>query len=230
MSIRKVHQAPAFNRITRLDEIRRLVLEIQKLKPSFEVSVEGHPGLARGRIHHWDVTKKLFSVRWSEINEDFQNACGVRTGLRSFFKVKLFTTQLLFRTELIRRLRDGEYQYRIPPDLFQSQLRKSLRLPLPANQARLMCKQGVFPVLDLSVSGARLALAREQSAELHHLESCILVLGKTRIQSPHFEAILTHRGEDFAGCRFRGLNEALHVKIKQFLVECLHLLIQGAQR
>lgn len=227
MSTRKVHQAPAFTRISNADGIRKIVLEIQKIHPPFEVSLEKHGALARGRIRHWDVTKKLFTVRWNAIDDSFVSASGERTGLRSFFKVKLFTTQLIFRTELIRRLPDGEFQYRIPQDFFQSQLRKSLRLPMPEGSAQIVCKQGVFAVLDLSSSGARIAISKKHSARLHQLDSCVLILGRNQLSSPEFEVVLTHRNEDSAGGRFRGLNEPVHIAIKQFLIETLHLLVKG---
>jgi hypothetical protein len=228
MSSRKVHQAPTFTRLDRPEDIRRTVLEIQKLKPYFEVSIESHDGMARGRIQHWDPAKKLLTVRWTKADEAFHSACGMRTGLRSFFKVRLLSTQLVFRSELIRRLPDGQYQYRIPLELFQSQLRKSLRIPLGPGQAKLASSRGIFPILDLSASGARIAIPIKISSRLHQLDSCFLVLGRHRISTSGFEVTLTHRDEESAGCRFRGLDEAIRIEIKQFLIEALHLLFKGA--
>jgi hypothetical protein len=229
VSTRKVHQAPAFTRISNPAELKRILMEIEKMRPPFEVSLENHGGLAQGRIRHWDAGKKLFSVQWSKAQESFFSACGERTGLRSFFKVKLFTTQLIFRTELIRRLPEGEFQYRIPRDFFQSQLRKSLRLPIPKGRAFLRSDQGTFPVLDLSTSGARIGISDQASSGISVLNSCILILGQKQITTPELTFSITHRSESSAGGRFRGLNESLQISIKQYLIDTLYDLVKGGR-
>lgn len=221
MSTRKIHQAPTFSLIGEPKILDRVLLEIKKLKPGVEVSVEGCASLARGRIIDWNIEKKLFSVSWDQLPDPFAGASGRLTGQRSFFKVQTFTTQLLFKAEIVRRLADGTYQYRTPAQLYQNQKRGALRVPLPAGAAKITSAKGIFQVLDLSTAGAALGIPDSLSKSLHKIEGCTLVLGAQKISTPDFGITFTRRFPDRTGCRFHGLNEALHVEIKQFLIEAL---------
>ncbi len=93
MSTRKIHQAPTFQEIQAPKELDRIILEIKKFKPAVEVSVEHHPFIARGKIIDWNTEKKLLTVQWKTVPDEFKDASALRTGLRAFFKASLFSTQ-----------------------------------------------------------------------------------------------------------------------------------------
>jgi hypothetical protein len=228
MTSRRVHQAPHFSAITDLRDRRRIALEIKKLKPAAEVSVEGVPDLAKGKVIDWIEAKKLFTVKWDDLPDSFQSHSGSITGLRSFFKIKLLSTQVVFKCELIRRLPTDEYQYRIPTEIYQHQNRTALRVPLRRGEGKLKTPRGTFSILDLSTSGARLALSEPLSASIHHVEGCTLILGKKKIATPDFGITLTHRGEQEFGCRFHGLTEEYRIQIKHYLIEELQHFFFGA--
>ncbi len=223
MITRKLFTAPTYALLDNPKIRNRIILEVRKLKPEVEVSVEGCPDLARGKIIEWNEKNKLFTVHWKSVPDAFALQTGSQTGLRSFFKTHVFTTQLLFKTEIVRRMDEAHYQYRIPEAFYQNQRRKALRVPLPAGTAWLASDRGSFPILDLSVSGAALKIRADQFPEVLKLENCELILRNKRIGTPQFGITFTRRGEDQAGCRFHGLNEGIHVEIKQFLFEFLQV-------
>ena len=222
MSSRKIHQAPTFQEIETSKELERVVLEIHKFRPSVEVSVEHHPFIARGRMIDWNPAKKLLTVEWKTIPEEFRASSALRTGLRAFFKVSLFSMQILFKCELIRRLPDGTYQYRIPAKIYKNQKRTALRVPLPKGKGLLRTPKGSFAILDLSMAGARIDISLSESKKLHQVENCSLILDGRKFTPPAFGVTLTSLYDELAGCRFHGLNEGIHVEIKQFLIEALH--------
>ena len=226
MSNRKVHQAPNYTEVKLKNEIEKLILEIRKFKPRVEVTVEGLPELAEGRIIEWNETQQLFRVDWKSITDEFITHSGLRTGLRNFFKLKLFTAPVLFKCELVRRLPDGTFHYRTPEKIYKQQKRGALRIPLQRGSASLVTSKGRHGILDLSISGARLDLPEEISSGIHAFEGCALLLGKARISAPGFQAVITSRSPDSCGIRFSGLNESLRVEIKQYLIESLHLYYQ----
>ena len=221
MSSRKVHQAPTYTRIDDQKVSNRILLEIKRLKPETEASVENCPVLARGKIIDWNVEKSLFTVTWSKLPEEFAEFSGSRTGQRSFFKTQTFTTQLMFKTEIVRRLDETTYHYRTPKEWYQTQKRAALRVPLKPGSAKLSTPIGIFPILDLSTAGAALQIPEALSRKAHHFEKCTLILGSRRISTPTFGITLTRRQSDQVGCRFHGLNEAIHIEIKQYLMEAL---------
>jgi hypothetical protein len=130
--------------------------------------------------------------------------------------------QILFKCELIRRLPDGTYQYRVPQRIYKNQKRTALRVPLASGAGLIRTPKGSFAILDLSVAGARIELPISESKKLHQIEKCSLILGGRKFTPPEFGITLTSRQDEFAGCRFHGLNEGIHVEIKQFLIEALH--------
>jgi hypothetical protein len=230
MITRKLFTAPTYALIDNSKIRNRIVLEIRRLKPEVEVSVEGCSDLARGKIIDWNEKNRLFTVQWKSIPDAFAEQTGSKTGLRSFFKTHVFTTQLLFKTEIVRRTDETEYQYRIPEAFYQNQRRKALRVPLPPGSAWLVTARGTFPVLDLSVSGAALKIRSDQFPEIRQMEQCELILGKKRLTTPEFGITFTRRGEEQAGCRFHGLNESLHIEIKQFLFQFLQVYFKEKTR
>jgi hypothetical protein len=222
MSTRKVHQAPTYTLIDDPKVSNRILLAIKKLKPETEVSVEKCPALARGKILDWNLEKALFTVSWTKLPEDFIESSGLKTGQRSFFKTQTFTTQLLFKTEIVRRLDETTYQYRTPKEWYQTQKRAALRVPLKAGSAKLSTPAGIFPILDLSTAGAALKIPETLLRKSYHLENCTLILDSKRLTTPEFGITLTRRQPDQVGCRFHGLNESIHIEIKQYLMEALH--------
>ena len=230
MSTRKIHQSPTFSVVQDGKEIDRLLLEIKKFKPAVEVTIEHLPHLARGKIIDWHEGKKLITISWTKISEEFIESSGLRTGLRAFFKVSLFSVQILFKCELVRRLPDGYYQYRTPETFYKNQKRSALRVPLDSRSGTLVTPLGSFPILDLSISGARIGLPLSISKKIHTLENCSLILGKQKISTSRFGITVTSRADDFSGCRFHGLNEGIHVVIKQFLIESLHEYFKKAKQ
>ncbi|NDG84876.1 MAG: hypothetical protein EBX52_07545 [Proteobacteria bacterium] len=222
MSTRRIHQAPTYTLLHEPKILDRVLLEVKKLKPAIEVSVENCTALAKGRIVDWNLDKKLFTVSWGNLPEVFAEAAGRLTGQRSFFKVQTFTTQLVFKAEVIRRLPDGTYQYRTPAQIYQTQKRGALRVPLTPGLVKIASPKGIFPVLDLSTAGAALKIPESLSKSLHRIEECTLILGTRKIHTPDFGITFTRRLPERTGCRFHGLNEAIHIEIKQFLIEALH--------
>jgi hypothetical protein len=221
MSSRKVHQAPTYTRIVDPKVSNRILLEIKRFKPDAEASVENCPALARGKIVDWNVEKSLFTVNWKKLPEEFAEYSGSRTGQRSFFKIQTFTTQIMFKTEIVRRLDETTYHYRTPKDWYQNQKRAALRVPIEAGSAKLSTPIGTFPILDLSTAGAALQVPESLVRKAHHFEKCTLILGSRRITTPNFGITITRRQPDQIGCRFHGLNEAIHIEIKQYLIEAL---------
>jgi hypothetical protein len=228
MSTRRVHEAPSFSRVEDPKVHLSLIREIIKIKPPVEVSIEGSHEVLKGRIVEWNSDRKIFTVAWHNLSDTFHTLTGSKTGLRSYFKVKLFTTQLVFRAEAVRRMPEGHYHYRFPTELFQQQKRGALRVPLARGVAKLKTLEGTFPVEDLSVGGARIVFDPEKGRELHELTGCELYFGDWIISTPEFCATLTHRTERGSGIRFSGLNEAVRTELKQFLIEALRSYYQEA--
>lgn len=228
MSQRRVHEAPSFTRVEDETEHLNLVRELIKIRPETEVSIEGSQEVRKGRIIEWNPQRKSFTVRWTSASESFHVLTGSRTGLRNYFKVRLFTTQLVFRAEALRRLPDGTYHYRFPEAIYKQQKRGALRVPLARGIGKLRTNEGTFAIEDLSVGGARLLMPSDKVRNLHELTGCELLLDDWIISTPEFTATLTHRTEKGSGTRFSGLNEAIRTEIKQFLVEALRTYYQEA--
>ncbi len=221
MSTRRVHEAPSFARVEDPKERARLIQELIKMRPKAEVSLEGFHEILSGRITEWNPQRKAFTVKWDSLSDSFHQRTGSSTGLRSYFKVSLFTTQLVFRAEAVRRLPDGSYHYRFPQELYKQQKRGALRVPLARGIGKLRTNEGTFAIEDLSVGGARIVLTPDQSRKLHELTGCELLVNGWVISTPEFTATLTHRTEKGSGTRFAGLNENIRTEIKQFLIEAL---------
>ena len=221
MSVRRVHEAPSFTRVENSKDYEKLIHEMIKLKPEVEVSIEGTHEVQKGRLIEWNESRKLFTIKWEKKSEKFHQMTGSQAGLRNYFKVKLFTSQLVFRAEAIRRLPDGTFHYRFPQDLYKQQKRSTLRVPLPRGSGKLKANEGTFLIEDLSVGGAKIIFDPKKFKSLHQLTGCELYLDGWVISTPEFEATLTHRNGQGSGTRFSGLNESVRTEIKQFLIEAL---------
>jgi hypothetical protein len=220
MSTRRIQESPSLVLIENLKELNQVQLEIQKMAPKTEVSVEGLSQMAHGKIVSWDLKRKIFSVRWEKKPEAFAEQTESQTGLRAFFKCTLFSTQLFFKTTVVRRLEDGTYHYRIPGQIFKHQKRGALRVPLLPGTATFHTAQGNFELIDLSISGAKLKHQKSRFLPIS-LTRCELVLNGRSVSFSGFEAKITRQETDFFACKFQTLPESVKTEIKLFLIEAL---------
>lgn len=222
MSSRKINEAPSFTLIESLKEKKQIEMEMKKIVPLAEISIEGLSDIAKGRIVEWDPPRKLFTVKWDKKSDAFDKRTESEINLRTFFKCSLFSTQLVFKTSTVRRLDDGNFQYRIPIEIFKQQKRGALRVPITAGTASLHCNEGDFEIADLSIGGAKLrTYAKGEPAMV--LTGCELNLNGYRIRVPGFTAKVTRQEKEFIACKFEGLDEAVKTEIKQYLIEALRI-------
>jgi hypothetical protein len=224
LSTRRVHEAPSFAKVTDPTELNRLILEVIKIKPEVEVSIEGGHEIMRGRILEWNRTRELFTISWNHLTDTFNELTASKAGLRNYFKVKLFTTQLVFRAEAIRRMPNGTFHYRFPEDYYQQQKRGALRVPM--KNAILISNEGTFGIKDLSVGGAQILFEHGKFRNLHQLHDCRIKIGRKTLELPLFTATLTHRRPGGSGTRFAGLADGSRTEIKQYLIEALRSYYQ----
>lgn len=224
MTTRKGAKAgPSFEWVEGLKAREVLDTEIIRLKPEVEVTIEGISHLAVGRILEWNRSRGSFTVQWTQtLSPEFLKKTASEAGLRNYFKCKLFSTQLIFRTHVVRRSNDSEYQYLMPDQIFKQQRRGALRVPTTKRNLFLQSTEGKFPVLDMSVGGAKIAVNGSALSGVSHLTQCSLILDHGEaITSPTFSAQLTFAGPDSRGYRFAGLDDEIKVKIKQYLIDAL---------
>lgn len=223
MSSRRIHLAPTFQLIHEGKEMLAIEREIAKLKPETEITLEGMTEIAKGKIVEWHPQRHFFVVKWEKKSTAFEQKIESRSELRAFFKAKLFSTQLVFKTMTVRRPSEDVYHFRIPEQLYQQQQRGALRVPIITKNATLITPQGEFEILDLSVGGAKLKLVKP-NAKVRlgtTLMNCELKLGRKKISNENFGVKITFEGETSLGCRFAGFDSEDKVLIKQFLVESL---------
>jgi|GEM_PF-3157125 len=230
MSTRRVSLAslsPTFALVEKNSERTSIEREIAKVKPRVEVTIEGMTEIALGRIVEWHSARHFFAVEWQKLSPAFAARVESRSELRAFFKARLFSTQVVFKTMTVRQVRENLYHFRIPEQIYQQQRRGALRVPLfrGPGSAVLSTPQGEFPLLDLSVGGARL---RRQGVHSKvrlgsSLQGCELKLGRKKIGSENFGVKITSETDSALGCRFFGLESADQVLIKQFLIEALRV-------
>ncbi len=223
-TIRKAYSAPSYTVYENENEIALLVHEIKKMQPRVEITLENFPEVAKGRITEWHEGRKFFTVKWDEKSEAFDKKIESSSGLRAFFKGKLFSAQILFKSTTVRRLTDELYHYRIPDQIYKQQRRAALRVPLAPSAAKLVTPRGEFSLLDLSVSGAKLRSNRKKIPPEYFnviLENCALYFGKRKIDHSDFSVRISRVEADFVGVKFQGLSKRDQMAIKQFLMESL---------
>jgi len=227
---RKVHVEPNFGILKNEREIARIEKEISQFTPKVEVTIEGLSEIATGRITEWYPKRKFFAVKWNKIPEKFELQTESNSMLRVFFKAQLFSTQVLFKSTTLRRLsaqetQDGSvtYHYRIPNQIFQQQRRGALRVPLTKEAGILTTPIGVFEVLDLSISGAKVrALGDDMNPEIgQEWKKTELYLAKKKITSKDFHIKVTRKTKDWCAIGFTKISELEKTQIKQFLIEAL---------
>ena len=242
-SVRKISTTPSFSLLTQPKEIKTAVQEISKLSPLAEVSIEGLTELATGVVTEWQEKRNFFTVEWKKKSAKFSTKTESQSGLRVFFKLQLFSTQIVFKSTTLRRVNERFSHFRIPEQLYQQQRRGALRVPIFGTNAFIVTPQGEFPLVNLSVAGARAAHGGYDTHGEHGtskdrttgkskisplflnviLDPCTLVLGRRRISNPNFGVRVTHLDESGVGLLFHGLTATDKILMKQFLVEALHL-------
>ena len=224
-TIRRVHLAPNYSEVEDKKELTRVMKEIQRFKPRVEVTLTGGTEIAKGRITEWHPARYFFAVTWDTKSKAFAAKTESSSDLQVFFKTQIFTTQLVFKTKTVRMLDEQTYHYRIPEQIFQQQRRGALRVPMQgltsSARATFICTAGEFPILDLSVSGAKFEFESKKIKAGSILRSCSLKLGKQTITTPDFEARVTGTQGSFIGVKFLGLETEEKTKVKQFLIEAL---------
>ena len=226
---RKVHLAPTYAAVDSKKKLDILEKEIVRLKPEVEVTLAGGSDVAKGRIVEWFSQRHFFSVEWKTKSENFDHQTEKDSEIRAYFRVKMLSTQLVFKCWTARRVNENLYHYRVPEEIFQQQRRGALRVPVTKNTARLFTAQSDFEILDLSVGGLRLKIPATSKLKPGSLiRNCKLKLGKEVIAPPLMEVSITslsknEAGELTAGGRFHGLTSADRARIKPFLVEALRL-------
>ncbi len=227
---RKVHQEPNYGVVKSDDVLNRIEKEIIRLNPKVEVTLEGLSGIAKGIIREWFPKRKFFTVEWLKLPPDFAPHTDSNSELRVYFKVQLFTTQILFRSTTLRQLVPSEvgdgmqvYHYRVPEEIYQQQARGALRIPILKKSAKLETPDGTFELIDLSVTGARLRLLENE--KLPHLnkewKTATLILKKHRMNGEDFHVKVVRKEEDHLAVKFSKITDVERIQIKQFLMDAL---------
>ena len=204
---RVVDEEPTFSLIKDPDAKKRIVTEINKLKPQVEISLEGTGELASARIIDWDPSRKFFTVRWSKKSAAFDEKLESESGLRVFFKVNLFSKLLVFKSTTVRRMQDGTYHYRIPEQFFQQQRRSALRVPIDSSiKAYLSTSIGEFEIIDLSAGGAKIkmpsSLKKTFTLGATYAPINLSIPSVPALAADDFSIRITHLDPTSAGCRF----------------------------
>lgn len=219
---RKVKLEPSFKPVESEREFKTLGDEICKIRPVAEISLEGLSEMAKGKILDWQPARKFFTVEWVKKSEKYDLRTEKNPGLRTYFKLQLFTTQLVFKSTTVRRVDDDHSHFRIPEQLFHQQMRGALRVPLISGKAVLRTPRGEFTLLDLSAGGAKIALPHSSKLAMGmEMSPCELRLGSLKISSPSFTVKVARTSDGIAGVRFSGLEEKHNMTIKQFLIDAL---------
>jgi hypothetical protein len=227
---RKVHQDSNYGVVKGEQVLNRIEKEIIRLHPKAEVTIEGLSEIAKGTIREWFPKRKFFSVEWTKLPPDFATHTDSDSELRVYFKVNLFTTQILFKSFTLRRLGPSEvaegmqvYHYRIPEEIYQQQSRGALRIPLPKKAATLETPDGNYELIDLSVTGAKLRPLENAKTPAIGKEwkSPTLWFKKHQVSGDEFKAKVTRKSEDYFAVQFSKITDHERIQIKQFLIEAL---------
>ena len=228
-TIRKAFAEPTFKLYENEKELSLLLNEIKKTKPKIEVTLENFSESAQGSIQEWHPNRKFFTVKWDQKSEAFDQKIESNSELRVYFKAKLFSTQIIFKSLTLRRLNDTLFHFRIPAQIFKQQRRAALRVPIQNNSAKLVTPLGEFRILDLSVTGATiLASSTQLNSKLQNvvLENCELHLGKIKIKTSDLSIKIVKIEEQIVGIKFQGLSQLYQNRIKQYLIEQLKVYYQ----
>jgi hypothetical protein len=242
MSTRRVHQTPNYQLLDDPKAIKRILGEVNQMQPKAELSIEGRPEVITSQLMEWDPKRGSLQVRFRS-NEDFSSHLSSKSGLRAFFKTRLFTTQLIFKTRAIRTTPDGA-AFKIPEVIYEQQRRGALRVPIPAKiTAELRTPVGVCTIVDLSVTGAKVIGPKRMVPGVIYENVKFLIpslpTSSQAILAFPFSVRVAHQADlntddaqsgRILGCHFIGLSTKQRIIIKQFLTDSLHYYFKGKQK
>lgn len=224
-TIRKTKGHPSFSKVDDSKILQRIEREIIKIHPKCEVTVEGHSEINKGTITEWYPQRKFFSVTWNKLSPKFSERINEEANLRVFLKVRLFTTQIIFKTVALRRVNEDCFHFRIPSEIFQHQLRAALRVPLrSSNPLQIATSLGQFKILDLSVGGAKVSLP-SQNRKIPKPQTTLIKSYFTHpsLKDFQFNIKVTNVQADSdpptSGFRFLDLPKEAQSLLKQILIE-----------
>jgi hypothetical protein len=229
---RRVQIGANYKLIQKATELKRIESEILRMHPKTEVTIEGSSEIAKGKIVEWFPNRKFFTVQWIKLPTDFQNQSGSTSGLRVFFKVQMFSTQVVFKSTTLRRINVETtektfpvYHYRIPEEIFQQERRGALRVPLESGSASICTNEGTFQILDLSITGAKISNSEKINTPPVGTEwkNARLFLGKHQVNGKEFKIKITRKNDDECTVQFKQITDQEKVLIKQYLIEALRI-------
>ena len=221
-TIRKARLSPSYTQIDTPSKTRLIHAEIKKFKPRVEVTRSGGSEIATGRIVEWFPQRHFFTVEWDKISAAFREQAFDGSVSNLYFKARLFSTLLVFKSTPVRKGDQRFSDYRLPTSLYQQQSRGALRVPLPSGAGTLSTERGDFEIKDLSVAGARIANLKPTRRAFKvgaEISPVLLQLGKLRI--PDLKIVITTATGGSYGCRFVGMSQEHRTHIKQYLVDAL---------
>ncbi len=230
--MRRIQVGANYKLIQKATELRRIEAEILRMPPKTEVTIEGTNEIAKGKIIEWFPNRKFFTVQWGKLPTHFAQQSGSKSGLRVFFKVQMFSTQIVFKSTTLRRIQLEEsetqlplYHYRIPEEIFQQERRGALRVPLENGMASIRSKEGIFNIVDLSVTGAKIFVPEKTPIPPAGTEwkSAQLFFGKHQVSSIQFKIKIVRKSDEECTVQFKQNTDFEKVQIKQFLIEALRI-------
>jgi hypothetical protein len=227
---RKAHQESNYGAVTDEQTLDRIQKEIIRLHPKVEVTIEGLNEIAKGIIREWFPKRKFFAVEWTKLPRNFILQSDTNSELRVYFKVNLFTTQIIFKSSTLRRMNSSSsgktvtiFHYRIPENIYQQQGRGALRVPIYKKSAMLETTEGKYEILDLSVTGAKLRPLGD--AKIPNIgkewKSPVLWFKNHQVSGENFQVKVTRKAEDEFAVQFSKITDHERIQIKQFLIEAL---------
>ena len=229
-SNRKEYAPPSYCLYEDPKELQLLYNEIKKFKPEVEVTLENSNEKATGIIEEWHSSRKFFSVKWKLKSKNFDQVVESDSSLRIYFKGRLFSAQVLFKSNTLRRFDTKTSHFRIPEQIFKQQRRAGLRVPIQNGSAKLITQIGKFQIIDLSLTGAMiLAPSHKINSDYQNiiLESCEIILNNTIISPSGFNVKIIRIHNLSIGVKFQGLSRTNQNRIKQYLIEQLRVFYEN---
>ncbi len=224
---RVVNERPNFSLVKPGDERRKAILEIIKVRPNCEISIEGMSELATGKIVGWDPARKFFAVKWAKKSATFEQKIDSESGLRAFFKLNLFSKVVLFKTIALRQMEDGTVHFRAPETFYAHQRRNTLRVPLNDSfQVILSTPIGDFKVSDMSLGGAKFMFPSSLGKTLSIGRSVapvhLAIPSEPELSTLRFSFRTTSVHPNAMGCKFTEMKRRHRELLRSFLIRALH--------
>ncbi len=223
-TIRKANYSPSYSQINEPEKERLIHAEMKKFKPKVEVTLSGGSEIATGRIVEWFPKRHFFIVEWERKSKTFKELNFEDAALRVYFKAKLFSTLVVFKSTPVRKGDDRFSDYRIPTAMYQQQSRSALRVPLKKGAGTLSTPRAEFDLIDLSVNGARIKHSKPSRRFFKtgtELSPAKLKLGNLKLHDEDFKIVITSSTLDDYGCRFVGMSPENKTLIKHYLIDAL---------